>query len=170
MAVVSGTAQLSANFTQTVSSGVVSSQNLAATLSSTTSYANGTAANQVDLIYAKQLSLAGTPTTLDLTALTDLSGASVNMARVRYLDIQVVDTTSGHNVTIGDATSNAWTAFWGATGTDIVYAGSRRVWNDPTSTGAGVGAVTSGTSKALKLDPGAATITVNIVILGCSAA
>lgn len=169
MAVTSGTVQLSANLTQTISSGVVSAQNIPATLSTTTSYSNGTGVNQYDQIYAKQLTLAATPTDLDLSAIPDLNGTSQNMARVRYLDIQVVTATAGDDLTLGDAVSNAFAAFWGATGTDKVFAGSRRVWNDPTSTGAGVGAVTSGTSKILRLNPGANTITVNVVILGCSA-
>lgn len=170
MAVVSGTVQLKTDLDQTVSSGVVSAQNLPATLSVTTSYANGTGANQVDLIYAKQIALvASTPQTLDLTSLTDLSGASINFARVRVLDLQVVTTTSGDNVTLGDAASNAWAAIWGATGTHTVMAGSRFVFNDPTSTGAGVGAVVSGTSKSLKIDPGSANVTINLIIAGCSA-
>jgi hypothetical protein len=169
MATIGGTSQLSAGFNQTVSSGVITSQTIPASISLTTQYGNGTGAGQVDLIYAKQLTLAATPTTLDLTAVTDLSGASVNFARVREMAIQIVDKTAGHNVTLGNAATNAFSAFWGATGTDVVFAGSIRYFTDPTSTGAGVGAIVDSTHKNLKLDPGANTVVINILVVGCSA-
>lgn len=170
MAVVTGTVQLVTGFNQTNSSGLVTTQTLPASISLTTQYANGTGAGQVNLIYAKQIALvASTPQTLDLTTLTDLSGATVSFARVRELVIQVVTATSAFNVTVGAATSNPWAPFWGTTGTDVVFAGSIRYFTDPTSVGAGVGAVTSGTSKSLKLDPGSNNVTLNLLIAGCTA-
>lgn len=173
MAVVSGSVTLNAGFTQVVSSGVVTTQNLAVSVPQNLTYANGTGAGQVDLIYAKQLSLAGSATTLDLTALTDLSGASINFARVRELIIQNLATTSTYTVTVGAAASNAWTGILGTTTSTLIIppsAGNGLFrFSDYSSTGASTGAVVSGTSKSLKLDPGANTISINIVILGCSA-
>lgn len=170
MAIVAGTVQLVTGFNQTVTSGLVTTQTLPASISLTTQYANGTGAGQVNLIYAKQIALvASTPQTLDLTALLDLSGATVNFARVRELVVQVVTATSAFNAILGNAASNAWAPFWGATGTDTVFAGSIRYFTDPTSVGAGVGAVTSGTSKNLKLDPGSNNVTINLLIAGCTA-
>jgi len=170
MAAVTGTAQLVAGFNQTVTSGLITTQTLPASISLTTQYANGTGAGAIDLIYARQIALvASTPQTLDLTALTDLSGATVNFARVRELVVQVVTTTSAFNVTLGAAAANPWTPLWGTTGTDTVFAGSIRYFTDPTSIGSGVGAVTSGTSKNLKLDPGSNNVTINLLIAGCSA-
>lgn len=170
MAVIGGTSQLSAGFNQTISSGVITSQTIPASIALTTQYANGTGAGQVDLIYAKQLTfVASTPQTLDLTALTDLGGGAVNFARVRELVIQIVTTTAGFNLTLGDAAANAWAPFWGPTGTDIVMAGSIRYFTDPTSVGVGVGAVVGSSSKVLKLDPGSNALVCNILIVGCSA-
>jgi hypothetical protein len=170
MAVVTGTAQLVAGFNQTVSSGLITTQTLPASISLTTQYTNGTGAGAIDLIYAKQIALvASTPQTLDLTSLADLSGATVSFARIRELVIQVVTTTPGDNVTVGDAAATAFAAFWGATGTDTVYAGSIRYFTDPTSIGSGVGAVVTSTSKSLKLDPGSNNVTINLLIAGCTA-
>src|SRR4051794_6850046 len=170
MATIGGTSQLSAGFNQTVSSGVITSQTIPASISLTTQYQGGTAAGKVDLIYARQLTLAAsTPQTLDLTNLTDLGGGSVNFARVRELAIQVVTTTVDFNVTLGAAAANPWAPFWGTTGTDIVHAGSIRYFTDPTTVGASKGAVVGASSKNLKLDPGSNTVVVNILIVGCSA-
>lgn len=170
MAVVAGTAQLNAGFNQTVTSGLINTQTLPASIAVTTQYGNGTGAGQIDLLYARQLTFAvSTPQTLDLTAIIDLAGATVNFARIRELIIQVVTTTSGVKLTAGAAASDPWAALWGTTGTNIIPAGTTYRFSDPTSVGSGVGAVTSGTSTDLKLDPGAAIQTVNILIAGCSA-
>lgn len=169
MANVGGTAQLSAGFNQTVTSGVITSQTIPASIALTTQYQNGTGAGAVDLIYARQLTLAATPTTLDLTTLTDLSGAAASFARVREFAVQVVDTTTTHVVTLGNAASNAWAPIWGATGTNLVAAGSIYHVTDPTSVGSGVGYVVGASSKNLKIDPGSNTVVVNILIVGCSA-
>jgi hypothetical protein len=170
MAVVTGSPQLIVGFNQTVTAGLIQTQTLPAGISLTTQYTNGTGAGAIDLVYAKQLTLvASTPQTLDLTSILDLSGATISFARVREMVLQVVTATSGYKVTIGAAASNPWAPFWGTTGTDIVFGGSTRYFTDPTSIGAGIGAVTSGTSKSLKLDPGSNTIVCNLIIAGCSA-
>src|SRR3954463_12010134 len=122
MAVVTGTSTVNGGFNHVVTSGLITSQTLPAAITLTTQYANGTGAGQVDLIYAKQIALvASTPQTLDLTALTDLSGPSVHFARVRELFIQVVTTTSAFNVIVGAAAANPWAPLWGTTGTDTVF-------------------------------------------------
>ena len=170
MSTVGGTSQLSAGFNQTVTSGVVSSQTLPASIALTTQYTNGTGAGAIDLIHAKQYALvASTPQTIDLSAIADLSGATVNFARVREFVVQVVTTTAGDNVTLGDAASNAFSAFWGATGTNVVFAGTVYHVADPTSVGAGVGAIVDSTHKNVKLDPGSNNVTINLIVAGCSA-
>src|SRR5690242_19683420 len=104
MATIGGTSQLSAGYNQTITSGVITSQTIPASIALTTQYAGGTAAGKVDLIYARQIALAAsTPQTLDLTNLTDLGGGAVSFARVREFVIQVVDATAGHDVTLGAA-------------------------------------------------------------------
>lgn len=170
MAVVTGSSQIIATFNQTVTSGLIQSQTLPAGISLSTQYTNGTGANQINLLYAKQLTFAvSTPQTLDLTAIADLATATVNFARVRELVIQVVTTTSGAKLTVGAAASDPWAALWGTTGTNIVFAGTTYHFSDPTSVGSGIGAVTSGTSTDLKLDPGAVIMVVNMLIAGCTA-
>lgn len=174
MANVSGNSQASLSLTQIVTSGVVTQQNLPANINQTITYSNGTGAGAIDLLYAKQLSLAGTATTLDLTSLTDLSGASINFARVRFIWIFNLATTAGYTITVGNAASNAFTGFLSSTGTAVCYPGSssnygRLIFEDPNSTGGSVGAVTGGSNKNLKLDPGANTISCFVVIGGCSA-
>jgi hypothetical protein len=170
MAVVTGATQIVSGFNQAVTSGVVTAQTLTASISPSSQYTNGTGAGQVDLIYAKQLVfVASTPQTLDLQALTDLSGASINFARVREIVLQVVTTTAGFNVTLGAAAANPWAAIWGTTGTHVVFAGSTFYFRDPSTVGAATGAVTSGTSKNLKIDPGSNALTINLLIAGASA-
>ena len=91
MAVVTGLSQINVGFNQAVSAGLVKAQTLPAALALTANYTNGTGANQIDLLYAKQLTfVASTPQTLDLTAISDLAAATANMARVREFLLQVV--------------------------------------------------------------------------------
>lgn len=178
MAVVSGTLNINASFNQTVSSGVISTQSLPAALTFNCSFSNGTGTGAVDLCYAKQLILAGSATTLDLTSLADLSGATVSFARVRLLMIQNLATTAGYTVTVGAAASNQFTGFLGTTTSTVILQPnvgatsnqSVHTFLDPYSTGASTGAYVDSTHKSLKLDPGANTISVNVLILGCSAA
>lgn len=170
MAVVAGNSQFVTGFNQTVTSGLIQTQTLPAGINLTTQYTNGTGAGQINLLYAKQLTfVASTPQTLDLTALTDLSGATVNFARVRELVVQVVTTTSGEELTMGAAVADPWAPLWGTTGTMIVPTGTIFHFSDPSSVGSGIGAVTSGTSSDLKLDPGAVVMVVNVIIAGCTA-
>jgi hypothetical protein len=129
--------------------------------------ANGTAADQVDLKYTKTLTLAATPTTLDLTALTDVFGNSINFARVRSITLKHKGTTDGQNVTVSGGAANPWTGI--ITGNLILFPSTANnngvivLWAPGTT-----GAVVSGASKTLKLDPGANTITVDIEICGAS--
>ena len=131
---------------------------------------SGTGVDQADLKYTKTLSLAATPTTLDLTALTDVAGNAVNFARVKSVTIRNKDTTDGHTVLCGNAAATQWTGFVSsATATWTVFPSSSNndgffVFTAPNTTAAAV----SGSSKSLKLDPGANTISVDIEIVGAS--
>ena len=178
MAVVTGNLNINAAFSQTVSSGVIGSYSVPANLQLSQQFANGTGSGQVDLCYAAKLSLAGSATTLDLTSITDVSGATVNFARVRLIVVQNLATTAGYTVTVGAAATNAWTGFLGTTTSTLVLqpnvgaTANQSLWLaiDSFSTGASTGAYVDSTHKSLKLDPGANTISVNVLILGCSAA
>lgn len=172
---VSGNVNLTASFTETISSGVVTTQSLPASITQGLSYSSGTGPGQCDLLYSKQLSLAGSATTLDLTSLADLAGSSYSFARVRELIITNLASTGGYTLTIGSASASAWTGFLGtASATAVIHpgtsaGGNTHRWSDYYNTGSTSGAVTGASSKLLKLDPGANTFSVNIIILGCSA-
>lgn len=132
--------------------------------------ASGVAADQINLNYVATLSLAATPTTLDLTALTDRYGNAVNFARVRSLTIKNKSQTDSQTVTVSPGGTNGWTALLGTGSTLIVQPSSSLndagvILTAPNTTGW----VVSGTTKTLKLDPGANTIAVDIEINGCNA-
>ncbi len=173
-----GTINYNASFTEAVSTGLVTSQTLAATINRGISYGNGTGSGQIDMLYAKQLSLAATPTTLDLQSLTDLNGAALNFLRIREMIIQTLATTAAYVVTVGGAGSGAWLGFFGTTTstltlpTNVAATGNYATMqlSDPYTVGATTGAYVGASSHLLKLDPGANTILINIILAGCSAA
>ena len=174
----SGTVVQQLSFTEVITAGVISTLNLPAILNDNFTYGNGTSAGNVDYIYAKSLSLAGSATTLDLTSLTDLNGGSVNFARVRELVIVNLATTAAYTVTAEPGVSNPWTTGpWGtSTSTTIIPTNVGATGNysffrfvDRYTVGATTGAYVDGTHKTIKLDPGANTISVYVLILGCSA-
>lgn len=181
MATVGGQLNLFVQAFQSLTSLPVT-QNLTQAIQPQLSWASGTAASSYDLLHVKTYALAGATQTIDLTSLVDLSGATVNMARVRAILAVNLATTSGYNAILDTTGSNGFKGFGGASGSKrTVYAslgntstGSTAVWNydlclDAYSVGAGIGAVTSGTSKNVVLDPGANTFNVWMFILGCSA-
>ncbi len=135
-----------------------------------TTYTAGTAANQVDFLYAKQLTLAAAPQTLSLQAIQDVSGATANMLRVREFFVSVQDITLTHFVSIYAHNTNGW-AFLPDFSQPLkaMPGGEAAVYlNDPASVGGGVGLVTGAASLNVVLDPGAFTIICNVVIAGCS--
>ncbi len=170
MAVVVGTQSFSASFTQTVTSGLTVTQTPRGAVTQSLSYTNGTAANMVDFLYAKRLTLAvSTPQTIDLQALADIAGNTVNMLRVREFIVQVVDTTLSHTVLVEAGASNGW-AILPAGGIIAAPGGTGIVHlSDPVSVGGGVGYVTGSGSKTVKFDPGAIQIIIDVLIAGCSA-
>ncbi len=173
-----GTVNTNFSFTEAISTGLVTANNLNATIGRSITYANGTGSGQIDMLYAKKLTLAATPTTLDLTALTDLNGDALNFLRIREFIIQNLATTAAYVVTVGGAGSNAWLGFFGTTTstltmpTNVGATGNYATiqLSDPYTIGASTGAYVGASSKYLKLDPGANTIIVSVILAGCSAA
>jgi hypothetical protein len=164
MAIVQGAVSLATTLTETKSTGipggVTISYQVGQNLGST-NYANGTIANQLDLIYTGTLSLAAAPQTIDLTSLTSQFGAAINFARVCEF-IYFNHGTDGQIVTMGAAASNPWTGAWGST--VILFPGAPGRIPAPLLTGI----VTAGGSKAIKFDPGANTISLDLYIAGRS--
>jgi len=172
MANVTGQSSLSFLFTEVLTSGLISQQTLPAAVTLAHTYANGTGAAQIDVIYAKQLVLtASSPQTIDLTSIPDLSGATVSFGRIREFMIQVVTATFGFNVTLSGGATNPWTGLLTSGSAMTLYAGvTHYLVSDPTSVGSSIGAVVTSGSKTIKLDPGANNVTVNIIAVGCSVA
>jgi hypothetical protein len=131
--------------------------------------ASGTAADKVDLKHTKTYTLAAAATTIDLTALADVYGGTVNFARVRSITIRIKTTTDGQTLVLSGGASNPWTALINSAGTLTLQAGTANndavfVISAPNTTGW----VTSGTSKTLKFDPGASTYDIEVEIMGAS--
>lgn len=134
---------------------------------------SGTAADQADLKYTKTLTfVASTPQALDLTSLTDVYGGTVNFKRVKSISIKFKDTTDGHTLLLGYATTtaNAWTSLISNPGQITLQASTAS--NDaffavtaPNTTGWVVGS----TNKLFNMDPGSNAFSVDIEIVGASA-
>ena len=164
MATVTGNLNLQATITQINTSALSGAQSLSPALNPIINFTtSGTAASQLDLEHAKAYSLAATPTTIDLTSLLDVFGGAVNFARGKIVIVQNTATTDGYNVTLSGGASNAWSNF--ITGNVILPPSGFIVVAGPLATGW----VVDGTHKTFKMDPGANTITVNVIIAGCSA-
>lgn len=170
MAVVTGSVKTQTTFTQTPSNlpGTVTPATIGQTF--TTTLGNATTADNVDLKYTTTLTFtASTAQTLDLTALTDIYGGTVNFARIRTMTLKQKSTTDGATLTLGAAAANPWAAIWGTTGTHIMQASTSTndaglIITAPNTTGY----VTSGSSKNLKLLPSAHAFSVDIEITGAS--
>jgi hypothetical protein len=169
MAIVTGSSIGQSNFSQQKTTGTLSTQTLPANITFSLTYENGTGAGAVDLLFAAKIPLAtSTPQSIDLTSFIDMfMAAGGNMARARHITFRnIEDAGSGRVLTVGGGT-NAYTAVLNGTVTLPPQASFR--FDDPESTGAGVGGVTSGTSKVVRLDPGTNPGTAEVIIAGCSA-
>ncbi len=132
--------------------------------------ANGTGANQADLVWADRRSLtAGNSENIDLAgSLTDSFGTSITFARVKAFRVYNNDTVT--TMDIGGAASNAW-ATWVGAAPDFVLlrpTSGMMLW----ATGATAWAVTAGTGDILKIARAAGSptdATYDIVIIGASA-
>lgn len=169
MANVTGSDRTALSFNQTNSAGLITPLTFAAALNFTPSYQNGTGANQADLLYAAQLTIASSAHPFDLTSLLDMAGGSVNMKRVRELVVQVVDTTLTHVVNVYASSANGWTFLPLVADQLTVAAGGVLHMADPLSTGSATGLVTASNNKIGVIDAGSNSVVVNLMILGCSA-
>jgi hypothetical protein len=168
-AVTSGGVTVKPSFSQTISGATAADYAVPAEIANLgRQYSNGTGALQFDLLYNKKITLSAAAQTLDLTAVTDAAGGAINFARVREF---ILYNPSSFPVTIGAAAATQWIGMLGTvTSTLTIPAGGSHMFADPTSVGGGVGAVVTGSSKSLKLDPGANTLVLTLIMAGCSAA
>jgi hypothetical protein len=177
--IVTGASNLFASFNDLVTAGRVSPESIPTVLSQHIDWSNGTGPGQIDLLHSKPYALvAATPQTLDLTSgLLGPAGAAEALvyARVRQVWASVPDAVLTHILLLGPGASNGWTPLGGVIAVFPGLSASGGVnwvllYNDPYSTGAGVGGVVGASSKTLKLDPGAFSFTANLVITGTTVA
>ena len=164
--VVSGNTNLVFSFQQIKTAGIPGTQGITAQTGfsfSALSWANGVAANQVDLLYFVRLSLAATPTTIDLTTVLDPFGGTDVFVKGRAAVLYNASTTDGQIITISGGATNPWTNW--TTGNVILPAGGKLYFDAPLLGGIPV----SGTNKTLKFDPGANTVPLEIGIVGTDA-
>lgn len=166
--VVVGTVTFNAAFTEQATA--LAPYQIPATISQNLSYANGTASNQVDTIYAKTITLAATTQTIDLTSLTDPAGNAITFVRVREFIIVNTATSASFDLKVEAGASNGWAQLPPSTSPILTRYGGILRLSDPVSTGAGNGAIVGSTSKTVTFDSGSNTITFLVLIVGGSAA
>ena len=132
--------------------------------------ANGTGANQADLVFSDQRTLAlSTSENLDLAgSLTDAYGTTITFARIKMIYVKA-KSTNGGNIIVGGAAANTFVGFFANSSDKInLTAGQMLQVTAPDATG---WAVTAGTADILKVenDDGSATGTYDIIIVGASA-
>lgn len=135
--------------------------------------ANGTGAGQVDLVYAKEETIASA-TNLDLDlagGLEDGLGNTLTFAELVAIAIinQAEDGTANTTVITVGGGSNPFDGFWGTAGDQVVLnpGDGFMVWG---SGAAGIGAVVASTGDILRIaNASGATAKVQVMILGRSA-
>lgn len=172
MGLITGSTNIISSFFDALSSGLVSPQSRGVQPYQHIDWTPGTGPNQLDGLHSLPYTLAASPTTIDVTSLVGVGGESLVFARIRQIWAQVADANLAHIVTVGPGASNGYAPL----GANQVFPGQSAnggynwvlLLNDPLSTGAGVGAVVGSTSKTIKLDPGAFTTVLNLVIAGAT--
>lgn len=170
---VQGTAQATLGFVETITSGVINTVTIPATINQTVTYTNGTGAGQVDLAVAKQYTLNAAATIIDLNSIADLSGSSVTFARVREFVVQNIG-SADVKVYAYSLSGVAWlpgsasTLYARAASTSSASSGGMLRISDPLSVGATGNLVVSSAAK-IAFDPGASSSSVYVQAIGGSA-
>jgi hypothetical protein len=124
-------------------------------------YTNGTGANKANEAWQNRISLAGAPTSLDLTALAKTGAANVTFSKIKEILVKNRSAVTGQTVKIG-GTATPVAIFDDASDIITIGPGGHFSWSDPID---GV-AITDGVDDLLQLDPGAATISVDVYLVG----
>ncbi|WP_282795180.1 hypothetical protein [Streptomyces sp. CC224B] len=132
---------------------------------------DGTTAGKADRVFHDRRTLAASASEeLDLAgALTDAFGQALTLGRVKGLFIAAAAANT-NNVILGNASTNAWAALLGATGTVTLRPGTcLGVMTGPAD--ATAYPVTAGTGDLLKVanSAGGTGVTYDVVIVGTSA-
>ena len=145
--------------------GVRSSVDVGAKSTSQFTATSGTGALQFNKVYQAVRTFASANEDLDMTALTDVDGASLSFSRVVYF--RVVNRSSSQSVTVNTTISNGFTALFN--GTAVLPAGATTTGTDASlfelrSASAAGFAVTAGTGDLIRLS---GTVGQNVEVIIC---
>ena len=132
----------------------------------TDSLANGTAANQANLVWYDTRTLAATSEQIDLAGGEREAFADVaTFTNIRTLLIRNKQTTTGLTLTIGGGTTNPISTIFGSTATNCTETIGPDGWTHKHNPVDGF-AVTGGSADTLKLDAGTNTVVFDIIVIG----
>lgn len=173
----SGAVTINAAFSETVTSGLIVSQNLPASVSTSVNYGNNnTGATNIDLVVGQQLTLNASPTTWNLTSINTMDGTFRAFARVREFFVQnlgsapvtiYANSASGVGWLPGSATP---LTLYNGTSTSASASGGRLMLADPWVVGASSGMYVTASSGILVFNPGGGSTSINVIIAGTSSA
>lgn len=133
-------------------------------------YVSGTTDNKADIVWSDTRTVTAAAESLDLRGVLTAAIGGTALAFVEVVGIFIKNkaTAAASTLSVGAGSNPAFAGLFGATGDIIkVPASGCLLWFAPLD-GGGL-ATTAGTADILYIDPGAATITYDIVILGRSA-
>lgn len=145
-----------------------SSQSFNTVLSFTSAGAGAGAFNEQ---YVAVRTLAGGATeTLDLYgSLTNLVSETINFARIKYIGIELLTTTTATSITVGNAASNGFVGPFGAA-THTITIRNGGFWGVGCADATGLGTVTNSSTDNLKIanNDGSNTATYRITLIGAT--
>lgn len=165
---VSTTISLSLNATESAT-GDLWSAAAAHVKSALIEWATGTGSSQSDVIFSDTRSAAASADAIDLKGTSNLAGVYANctFVEVRALLIINKSTTAGQILTVGAGSNPAFAGLFAATGDAIkIPAGGVLFWAAKYDGDGLIPVATTG--DILTIDPGASTISYDIVIIGTS--
>jgi len=159
---VTGVLNLTLNILCDKTSGDVSEVRESLNVTGSDTLANGILIDQQDEYYADRRTVAAAAEDLDLTSLTDALNRTVSFQKVKGIFIKNLSVSAGEILTVGgDANSLPFLT----TATDSIKVGPDGLLLLTAPSVAGI-TVTGGTGDIIQIDPGAASITYDIVIWG----
>ncbi len=175
---VTGVANMTLNYQQ-IFTVIQQNQSLYALITQAIQYVNATGVIfGVDQLYAATISLASTTQIIHFgnASALDPFGNTLAMLRIRELLVQNNNATFSQPLKVSKSASNgipwlpaAATPLYAQSGNTAGQGGILRI-SDPASFGGAVGNVISSSTDGILLDSVSATVSFNIVVLGCSVA
>ncbi len=169
MAVTSGSVTLTVAFADTIAAATanLSAYTRQVSKTVTNSFSNGTTAGLANKLYAATVTCAAAPVSVDLTTVTCYDGTT-GFTTVRALLIINEDTNVLHTVKFGDdgvGTALFLGGLLGTTPQRTIQASD--FYSDQKLLGA-TGFAVDGSHKNVRLDPGANTVSLTLIVAGTS--